>query len=79
MVDLPEWLSNLSSLQELYIVGCKYLVHLPTNEAMWRLTKLKMLLIYECPELNIERSRIDHIPFVKVQDDGYVYLDNLLC
>ncbi|KAL4631824.1 hypothetical protein ACB092_04G005300 [Castanea dentata] len=66
IVNLPEWLGNLSSLQELYIVGCKYLVHLPTNEALQCLTKLKTLMIYECPELSIERSKIDHIPFVKV-------------
>ena len=59
-----------SSLQELYIVGCKYLVHLPIDEVMRCLTKLKMLMIYECPELNTEQSKIDHIPFVKVQDDG---------
>nr|XP_023871969.1 thiocyanate methyltransferase 1-like [Quercus suber] len=58
IVDLPEWLGNLSSLQELYIVGCKYLVHLPTNEALRCLTKLKMLMIYECPELSIEQSKI---------------------
>ncbi|KAK9997668.1 hypothetical protein SO802_022354 [Lithocarpus litseifolius] len=49
MVALPEWLGNLSSLQELYIVDCKNLVHLPTEETMQRLTELKTVMIYVCP------------------------------
>ena len=53
MVALPEWLGNLSSLQELYIVDCKNMVHLPTEETMWRLTKLKTLMIYGCPTLTV--------------------------
>ncbi|KAL4631815.1 hypothetical protein ACB092_04G004700 [Castanea dentata] len=34
MVALPEWFGNLSSLQELYLLHCWKLVHLPTEEAM---------------------------------------------
>ena len=70
MVALLECLGNLSSLQKLYIVDCKNLVHLPTEEDMRRLTKLKTLMIYYCPKLNIERSKIDHIPFVNTKDSG---------
>ena len=68
---LPEWLGNLSSLEKLYIVDCNNLVHLPTKEAMQRLTQLKMLGIYRCPNLeDSERSKIDHIPFVNIKDSG---------
>ena len=68
---LPEGLGNLSSLQKLYIVDCNNLVLLPTKEAMRRLTQLKMLEIYGCPNLeDSERSKIDHIPFVNINDNG---------
>ena len=40
MVALPEGLGNLSSLQQLYIVDCNRLVHLPSKEAMRRLTQI---------------------------------------
>nr|POF23321.1 hypothetical protein CFP56_59147 [Quercus suber] len=68
---LPECLGCLSSLQKLYIVDCNHLAHLPTEEAMRRLTQLKMLIIYDCPNLeDNERSKIDHIPFVDIQDEA---------
>ncbi|KAK7833189.1 disease resistance protein tao1, partial [Quercus suber] len=62
MVALPEWLGNLSSLQVLYIVDCKNLVHLPTEETMRRLTELKTVMIYGCHKLN---NQIDHNPFIQ--------------
>ena len=65
MVALPEWLGNLSSLQKLYIVDCNRLLHLPTEEAMRRLTQLKTLEIYDRPNLeDNERSKIDHIALI---------------
>ena len=68
---LPEWLGNLSSLQKLYIVDCKNLVHLPTEEAMRRLTQLKMLIISYCPKFeDNERIKISHVPWVKINDGG---------
>ena len=62
MVALPEGLDHLSSLQELYIVDCENLMILPPEETMRRLTKLKKLVIYGCPQLN---NQIDHIPFIQ--------------
>ncbi|XP_050259381.1 putative disease resistance protein RGA3 isoform X2 [Quercus robur] len=69
MVALPEWLGNLSSLQRLYIVYCWKLLHLPSEEAMRRLTQLKTLTIYGCPKFeDNERFKIDHIPWVEIND-----------
>ena len=71
MVALPEWLGNLSSLQKLYIEDCKNFVHLPTKEAMQRLTQLEILMIYRCHNWeDNERTKIDHIPFVSIKDCG---------
>ncbi|KAK7850431.1 putative disease resistance protein rga4 [Quercus suber] len=70
MVALPEGLGNLSSLQQLYIVDCLNLVHLPTEEAMRRLTQLKTLIIYDCHKFeDNERIKISHVPWVKINDD----------
>jgi Leucine-rich repeat (LRR) protein len=46
---LPEYLSELTSLQELKIVCCKQLNSLPDNIA--KLTNLKDLFIFGCPKL----------------------------
>ena len=67
MVALPEWLGNLSSLQKLYIKHCDNLVHLPTEEAMRRLTQLEMLTIYGCPKFKEdEKIKISHVPRVEI-------------
>nr|POE68525.1 putative disease resistance protein rga3 [Quercus suber] len=75
MVALPEGLANLSSLQQLYIGHCWNMVHLPTEEAMRRLTQLKTLIIYECLKFeDNERIKISHVPWVKInasQDQPY--------
>ncbi|KAL4631819.1 hypothetical protein ACB092_04G005100 [Castanea dentata] len=69
MVALPEWFGNLSSLQELYLLHCWKLVHLPTEEAMRCLTQLKTLIIYGCPKFEYnEQIKISHVPWVKIND-----------
>ncbi|XP_050255404.1 putative disease resistance protein RGA4 isoform X2 [Quercus robur] len=74
MVDLPEWLGNISSLQQLYLVNCPYLVHLPTKEAMQRLTQLKKLVICGCPKFeHNERIKISHVPWVEINSPRWPY------
>ncbi|KAK4539214.1 hypothetical protein RGQ29_031940 [Quercus rubra] len=71
MVALPEWLGNISSLQQLYLVDCPDLVHLPTKEAMQRLTQLKKLVIYFCRKFeHNERIKIGHVPWVEISNSG---------
>ncbi|KAK9138102.1 hypothetical protein Sjap_008696 [Stephania japonica] len=69
LTELPEWLGNLTSLEELSIRECKNLSHLPSKEQMQRLTLLQKLVIYHCPGLKESCSRdgeewpkISHIP-----------------
>ncbi|KAL9162596.1 hypothetical protein ABFS82_07G102000 [Erythranthe guttata] len=84
MQEFPEWFGNnssfSSSLQLLHINNCKKLRHLPSKEAMLRLTKLSELDIGRCPLLNMKKIRerdddenddsewpkISHIPKVYV-------------
>ena len=46
---LPDWLGNLSSIQELYIHDCENMMYLPTTQAMQRLIKLEQLSINDAP------------------------------
>ncbi|KAL4290926.1 hypothetical protein GQ457_14G004750 [Hibiscus cannabinus] len=62
---LPEWLGNLSSLRILCLWGCKNLVHLPSKEALQRLSNLHLFRIFHCPRLqenNVELSKIPCTP-----------------
>ncbi|GFQ08559.1 putative disease resistance protein rga3 [Phtheirospermum japonicum] len=54
---LPEWFGNLSSLKELALFDCKKLRHLPSKQAMQRLSKLTFLYIYECPLLLLKEKK----------------------
>ncbi|GLU17209.1 hypothetical protein SLE2022_335970 [Rubroshorea leprosula] len=71
---LPEWLGSLSSLQTLSIEGCANLKYLPSAQAMQRLSKLRELLIFRCPELKgrcaketgLEWSKISRIPHIQI-------------
>ncbi|KAK4486752.1 hypothetical protein RD792_006671 [Penstemon davidsonii] len=75
---LPEWLGNLSSLQELILRLCGKLKHLPSKEVMQlHLTKLQSLEIHWCnlliercnPELtDSEWPKISHIPKLNISN-----------
>ncbi|GMI78130.1 hypothetical protein like AT3G14470 [Hibiscus trionum] len=61
LIALPEWLGNLSSLWILRLCKCNNLVHLPSKEALQRLSNLHSFHIYECPlleENNVELSKV---------------------
>ncbi|KAE8779980.1 putative disease resistance protein RGA1 [Hordeum vulgare] len=63
---LPEYLSELTSLQELKLVRCKQLNSLP--DVVQKLTSLKDLCIFDCPELekwcqvDENKKMLTHIP-----------------
>ncbi|GLT30878.1 hypothetical protein SLA2020_056590 [Shorea laevis] len=73
---LPEWFRDLSSLHRLGIGNCSNLTHLPSIEAMRRLSNLQYLLIWNCPKLkkrcakkrDPEWSKISHIPNIRIHD-----------
>ncbi|GLT99176.1 hypothetical protein SLE2022_166340 [Rubroshorea leprosula] len=74
---LPEWLGNLSSLQDLCIKYCENLKHLPSAESIRRLSELKFLEISEClvletrcrKESNSEWYKISHIPTLRINGE----------
>ncbi|GLU14979.1 hypothetical protein SLE2022_315100 [Rubroshorea leprosula] len=71
---LPEWLGDLSSLHELQIGYCSNLTHLPSIEAMRRLSNLQSLEIWRSPKLEErcakergpEWAKISHIPKIMI-------------
>ncbi|KAK7844609.1 putative disease resistance protein rdl5, partial [Quercus suber] len=51
------------------------LQYLENGDSMRRLTQLKTLEIYRCPNLeDNERSKVDHIPFVNIKDGSHITL-----
>ncbi|KAJ0049338.1 hypothetical protein Pint_16962 [Pistacia integerrima] len=69
LVELPEWLPNLTSLQTLEILNCPMLSCLP--EGVQRLTDLRQLKIQGCPALS-ESCRRDESKIAHVRE---VHLD----
>ncbi|KAK9138375.1 hypothetical protein Sjap_008969 [Stephania japonica] len=51
MENLPDWLGKLTALETLEISICKNLMHLPSANAMRKLTSLRKLNIQFCPLL----------------------------
>ncbi|KAJ0047953.1 hypothetical protein Pint_16955 [Pistacia integerrima] len=70
LVELPEWLQNLTSLQTLEILNCRSLSCLP--EGMQRLTVLRQLKIQGCPALSEscrrDQSKIAHVREVHLDE-----------
>ncbi|KAL8150653.1 hypothetical protein V2J09_020461 [Rumex salicifolius] len=73
VIQLPEWLGYLSSLQTLRIEECKTMKQLPSSAAMQSLTQLKELHIEKCPLLvemcskgGDEWHKISHIPCILI-------------
>ncbi|XP_006338952.1 putative disease resistance protein RGA4 [Solanum tuberosum] len=73
---LSDGLGNLGSLEKVSLMVCKKLERLPSRDVMQRLTKLRILDIYDCPQLeesctnrrspNSQWSNISHIPKIIV-------------
>ncbi|KAL2530511.1 putative disease resistance RPP13-like protein 1 [Forsythia ovata] len=72
--ELPDWLGNLSSLEELILWQCEKLRHLPSKEAMQRLTKLTYLLIVKCPLLE-EQCRPENSEWPKISQIPQAWID----
>ncbi|GKV50734.1 hypothetical protein SLEP1_g57432 [Rubroshorea leprosula] len=74
LAALPEWLGDLSSLHNLLIGGCSNLTHLPSIEAMRRLSNLQSLEIWSSPKLEercakesgLDWAKISHIPNIRI-------------
>ncbi|KAK4425670.1 hypothetical protein Salat_1761000 [Sesamum alatum] len=80
METLPEWFGNLSCLQHLSFTRCKRLRHLPSKEAILRLTKLSEIFIDECQTLSerckpeqSEWYKISHIRIISTRRDYCKY------
>ncbi|GFP95591.1 hypothetical protein PHJA_001703400 [Phtheirospermum japonicum] len=75
---LPEWFGNLSSLNILQLIRFKKLRHLPSKQAMQRLSKLTRLHIVECPLLllNDELPQIVDSEWPKISHIPTVYVDH---
>ncbi|KAK9138086.1 hypothetical protein Sjap_008680 [Stephania japonica] len=77
LVDLPEWLGGLTLLESLTIWSCRNLIHLPSMEAMLRLSLIEYLFIEDCPllkencdkESGDEWEKISHISKIKIDED----------
>ncbi|GLT27098.1 hypothetical protein SLA2020_021250 [Shorea laevis] len=72
---LPEWLGNLSSLQQLLILRCKNMKHLPSAEAMQCLSKLNCLRIVDCPELETRYGKESGPEWYKISHIATIYMN----
>ncbi|CDP20235.1 unnamed protein product [Coffea canephora] len=76
---LPDWFGNFAALEELWLWGFKELRHLPSEDAMRSLTKLKRLEVYGSPLLkerctpessgpDSQWSKVSHIQRLRITD-----------
>ncbi|CDP21406.1 unnamed protein product [Coffea canephora] len=76
---LPDWFGNFAALEYLCLFGFKELRHLPSEDAMRSLTKLKVLLVYGSPllkerctpkssGLDSQWSKVSHIQLLLISD-----------
>ncbi|XP_027151299.1 putative disease resistance protein RGA3 isoform X2 [Coffea eugenioides] len=74
---LPDWFGNFAALEGLYLHGFKELGHLPSEDAMRSLTKLKRLEVYGSPLLkerctpessgpDSQWSKVSHIQYLRI-------------
>lgn len=77
LLDLPEWLGNIKSLQTIRIRSCHNLTNFPSAKAMQSLKNLQKLEIIDCPLLGErcapgtgpEWHKIAHIPSIEISAD----------
>ncbi|XP_071934810.1 putative disease resistance protein RGA4 [Coffea arabica] len=74
---LPDWFGNFAALEKLWLIGFKELRHLPSEDAMRSLTKLKLLWVYRSPLLkerctpessgpDSQWSKVSHIQHLRI-------------
>ncbi|CDP21911.1 unnamed protein product, partial [Coffea canephora] len=77
---LPDWFGNFAAFEELRLYGFKELGHLPSENAMRSLTKLKFLRVWGSPLLkerctpessgpDFQWSKVSHIQDLDITDD----------
>ncbi|XP_074306826.1 putative disease resistance protein RGA3 [Silene latifolia] len=74
--EIPEWLCNLSSLELLEFRSCMSLKCLPSKEALLRLTRLRKLVIKDCPLLKECIFKDNSPEWLKVKHLNYIEIDD---
>ncbi|KAK7844610.1 hypothetical protein CFP56_010751 [Quercus suber] len=69
MAALPEWLVTFPLFNSCILWIARTCCICPPRKPC-NASQLKTLMIYGSPNLNIERSKVDHIPFVDIQING---------
>ncbi|KAK9725924.1 hypothetical protein RND81_05G177800 [Saponaria officinalis] len=75
--EISEWICSLSSLESLELRLCPSLKCLPSKEALLRLTKLRRLLVIDCPLLTEsyvkdkgpEWHKVEHLNYIEVDGE----------